>query len=278
MDTMVLSVEKSLQIDSAAFSDRGKKRKLNEDTIFLQTGRTPTNKNVGLFLVCDGIGGHHGGEIASRIAVDTITTELADLFASADASSNNNDPSASLSLLRQKIHAAVTKANSEIRQYAQNQANQASDLGTTVTLVAIYDNIAYILNAGDGRVYGWRAGRLSQITQDHSLAAALAKEGLIDETEVVHHPQNHIIFRALGIDEVIEVDAFNWTLQEGDKLLLCSDGLWKAFENSSELGQRLAENLMATDLCRQLVNEANRRDGSDNISAIVVTISEATEC
>jgi protein phosphatase len=105
----------------------------------------------------------------------------------------------------------------------------------------------------------------------------LAKEGLIDETEVIHHPQNHIIFRALGINEVIEADTFNWTLQESDKLLLCSDGLWKAFENSSELGQRLAENTTAADLCQLLVNEANRRDGSDNISAIVVTISETAE-
>jgi protein phosphatase len=266
MDTMTLRIEKSLQIDSAAFSDRGKKRKLNQDAIFHQTGRTSTNKNVGLFLVCDGMGGHRGGEIASRIAVDTITSELAGIFASADTSR---------SAFRQKIRTAVSKANSEIRQYAQTHADQAPDLGTTVTLVAIYDNVAYIINAGDGRVYGWREGQLAQVTEDHSLAAALAKQGFIDETEVVHHPQNHIIFRALGADEAIEMDAFKWSLQEGDKLLVCSDGLWKAFENAGELGQRLAEESTAAELCQQLVHEANQRDGSDNISAIVVTISEA---
>ncbi len=278
MDTIVLGTEKSLQIDSAAFSDRGKKRKLNQDTIFHQTGRTPTNRNVGLFLVCDGMGGHQGGEIASRIAIDTMTAQLADLFASTGTSSNNDDTPASRSTLRHRIHAAVSKANAEIRQYAQAHSDQTPDLGTTLTLVVIYGDSAYIINAGDGRVYAWRAGQLIQITQDHSLAAALAKEGLIEETEVSRHPQNHIILRALGIEDIIEVDAFNWALQEGDKLLLCSDGLWKAFEDTNDLEQRLAEDTTAADLCQKLVNEANERDGSDNISAIIVIVNEAPDC
>lgn len=273
METMAQATEKTLQLESAAFTDPGTRRTVNQDTIFHQTGQTSTGDNVGLFLVCDGMGGHQGGEVASRIAVDTITAELADLF-----TSNDDYTAPSLSTLRQKITTAVGKANTQIRQYAQKHANRTPDLGTTLTLMIIYGPNAYIINAGDGRVYGWRNGQLTQITRDHSLAALLAEGGVIDQTKIARHPQSHVILRALGIEDQLKVDVYNWEIQAGDKLLLCSDGLWKAFENPNELEQRLAKDITAADLCQQLVGEAKQRDGSDNISAIVVAIQPAIEC
>jgi protein phosphatase len=273
MDTRVQAIEKTPQLESAAFTDPGTRRTVNQDTVFHQIARTPSDDNVGLFLVCDGMGGHQGGEIASRIAVDTITAELADLFASATAS---NSPS--FSILRQKITTAVGKANTQIRQYAQQHADETPSLGTTLTLMVIYGPTAYIINAGDGRVYGWREGKLTQITRDHSLAAVLAEGGVIDQSKVARHPQSHVILRALGIEDQLKVDMYHWEIRAGDKLLLCSDGLWKAFEDPNELEQRLTKDITAADLCQQLVLEAKKRDGSDNISAIVVAIQPAPEC
>lgn len=275
---MADATTKILQLESAAFTDPGTRRTINEDAVFHQTGRSATDDNVGLFLVCDGMGGHQGGEIASRIAVDTISAELADLFTSTKAATHNGHPPVSLPTFRQKITAAVGKANTQIRQYAQKHADQTPDLGTTLTMMIIYGSNAFIINAGDGRVYGWRAGQLTQITQDHSLAALLAKGGVIDEAKIAGHPQSHIILRALGIEDQLKVDVYNWEVQAGDKLLLCSDGLWKAFEDPSELEQRLANDITAADICQQLIAEAKQRDGSDNISAIVVAVQPEIEC
>jgi protein phosphatase len=275
---MLQATEKTLQLDSAAFTDPGTRRTTNQDTIFHQTSRNSAGNNVGLFLVCDGMGGHQGGEVASRIAVDTITAELADLFVSEEALPASNHSPSSLSVLRQKITMAVGRANTQIRQYAQQHPDQTPDLGTTLTLMIIYGSTAHIINAGDGRVYGWRRDQLTQITRDHSLAAVLAEGGVIEQTKIAHHPQSHVILRALGIEDQLKVDVYNWEIQAGDKLLLCSDGLWKAFEEPNELEQRLAKELTAADLCQQLVSEARQRDGSDNISAIVVAVQPAIEC
>jgi serine/threonine protein phosphatase PrpC len=278
MSILVLENTKTVTIESAALSDPGIKRELNQDAIFHQSSQLPTTKPVGLFIVCDGMGGHRGGEIASRIAVDTITAELADLFVEPQPMLADEETRPSLFKPAQKIRAAVYEANDQIRRYAQNHADETPDLGTTVTVVVIYDNLAYILNAGDGRVYIYRDGQLTRITEDHSLAAALVREGIIEEAEVATHPKSNVILRALGVEEAVEVDTFEWPLQSGDKLLLCCDGLWKAFPNEADLGQWVASDLTAAALCQQLVSEAKQRDGSDNISVVVVKISEANNC
>jgi protein phosphatase len=135
--------------------------------------------------------------------------------------------------------------------------------------------LALIANVGDSRAYAWRNHELTQLTQDHSLAAKLAEAGMIEEEEVADHPRSNVVLRALGIEDEVEVDFFEWRPQPGDKLLLCSDGLWNAFPDADELGQWLSSDAAPADLCQHLVNEANRRDGSDNISAIVIGVNEA---
>jgi protein phosphatase len=274
---MMIHEAKKIKIESAALSDPGTRRNQNQDMVFHQIGRVNGDKTVGLFLVCDGMGGQRGGEIASRIAVDTIAAELAGLFTEAHLFLNGDDTHPSFFMLDQKMWAAVEEANAQIYQYAQNHADETPRLGTTVTAVLIYDNLAYIAHAGDGRVYIGRQEHLIQLTQDHSLVATLAQNGYIDESEIASHPQSHIILRALGIRESIELDTLDWELEPGDKVLICSDGLWKAFPDSSELGQLLQANATAASLCHQLVSEAKERDGSDNISAVVVRVSEADQ-
>lgn len=271
--SMIAEHEKTLEIESAALTDPGSERDLNQDVVFHLTSHTSQGEAVGLFLVCDGIGGHRGGEIASRIAVDTISGDLAKLF-----SSQTMPSSASYPTLAQQMEAAIRHANDEIGQYAQKHADKTPDLGTTVTVAVIYNHTAHIAHAGDCRVYLYRQGSVSQITQDHSVAAQLAKEGIIDEIEIAQHPSSNVILRALGTEPDIEVDVFDYPLEPGDKLLLCSDGLWKSLSDPAELAHWLSKPIAAADLCRQLVAEAKTRDGSDNISAIVASLDEAVEC
>lgn len=278
MDTPLVFENKNvLQIDSAAFTDPGRKRALNQDVIFHQTGQTNKGDIIGLFLVCDGMGGHRAGEIASRIAVDTITADLAELFACSKTVSTQERTRPSYLTLSQRVEAAIHKANQEIRRYSQNHPEEAPDLGTTATVALVYGDLAHIANVGDGRTYTWREGQLMQITRDHSLAAQLAQKGLIDESEIANHPRSNVILRALGVADETEVDVFEWFLQPGDKLLLCSDGLWKSMGEPVELAHWLGQQTTAADLCQQLVAQAKARDGSDNISAIVVNLKEA-EC
>jgi serine/threonine protein phosphatase PrpC len=270
----VIENKKMLRLDSAAFTDPGLKRELNQDVIFHQTGQTDQGENVGLFLVCDGIGGHKGGEIASRIATDAITGELAELFSPDLKLPDQHEDRPSYLALAHKIEAAIHKANENIRQYAQNHPGKTPELGTTVTLALVYDRLAHIVNVGHSRTYVWRNDELTQITHDHSFAAKLAEQGLIDEAKIPDHPQSNVLLRSLGASDEIKVDVFDWTLAVGDKLLLCSDGLWKAIKEPAELAHWLGKPTTAADLCQQLINQAKARDGSDNISAIVIGVTE----
>jgi serine/threonine protein phosphatase PrpC len=149
-------------------------------------------------------------------------------------------------------------------------------LRTTITLALIYDNLAQIANVGDSRVYAWRSGHMTQITHDHSYVAELARRGEIAENEIASHPQSNLLLQALGQEDPIRVDLFEWEIQSGDKLLLCSDGLWKAFPDPADIAWWLSLVEAPVDLCWRLVLEANRRDGSDNISVVVVSVDEAS--
>ena len=266
-----------IRLDSAAFSDRGRKRDLNQDMVFHQSGQTENGETIGLFLVCDGMGGHQAGEIASHIAVETISMALSPMFVSSGLEAQKKADESYLTI-SQRVEEAVTKANADIRRYAKNHPRKASKLGTTVSLALIRGHLAHIVNVGDCRVYGWRDNTLTQITQDHSMAAKLVEKQVIEEKDLPRHSSRNLIYRALGLRDEIEIDVFDWGLEPGDKLLLCSDGLWKAFSNGDDLSRWVGIDATSADLCQQLVNEAKNRDGSDNISAIVITVNQDVEC
>jgi protein phosphatase len=210
------------------------------------------------------LGGYRAGEVASQLAVETVAGELAKLFSSGESSIS----------LDQQIQAAIAKANKMIRDYAAANPEEAGKVGTTICLMFIYDDWAYIANIGDSRVYAWRCGRLIQITKDHSLVAEMVKQGTLSEQDLSSHPQRNLILRALGIADHVPADLFEWELQPGDKFLLCSDGLWGAFPDIADLARYLAEDENPSDLCTLLIKEANQRDGSDNLSAVIVQVDE----
>jgi protein phosphatase len=275
MDTLVLEREQLLTLDAAACSDRGQARPLNEDAVFQRTGRLNTGASVGLYLVCDGVGGRPAGEVASRLAIETLTSALAWVFGASGTLAHNDATLLSGPAMQQHIRTLVTQANATLRRYAQSHAWEAHDLSTTMTLALVYGDRAFIANAGDSRAYVWRSGRAFQLTRDHSLAAELVKEGKLDRSEMAEHPSSNVLLRGLGLYDRVEADLFEWELQAGDKLLLCSDGLWRAFPDASELARWLGSATAAQVVCQQLIEAANQRDGSDNISAVLVSVDQS---
>ena len=272
MDTISLEAEKHLKLAAAAYTHRGRQRDLNEDAVFQRTGQSSAGRCVGLYVVCDGVGGRQAGEVASRLAVEAVAGALAGLFLEADPSSPGSATYLSDANLRRRLRAAVGQANAALRGYARSHSEQASNLSTTMTLALVYRSRAYFANVGDSRAYSYRLRHVVQITRDHSFAAELAEQGHIPHAAVADHPRSNVLLRALGLSDEVEVDIFGWSLQAGDRLLLCSDGLWHAFPDPDGLAEWLNAEADLDAVCRGLIEEANRRDGSDNISAVLVRV------
>jgi len=250
-----------LHLTAAALSTQGRRRN-NEDTVLCHVSQTLKGEPFGLFIVCDGMGGHEAGDVASKMAVRTVCLELAPVLAAATDSQTD--------ALNQSIQRAVTTANSEIWHYAQNQDEPGFRMGTTITLAFLVGHRLHVTNVGDSRAYLWRDGRLKQITRDHSLVADLAEQLPITHTDMATHPYRHILTRALGRREMVQADQFVDILHPGDRLLLCTDGVWKAFVEQQELGRQLAQQLTPEEQCQCLVAAAAHHGSSDNISAIVI--------
>jgi len=206
-----------------------------------------------LFAVADGIGGLRDGEVASRLAVDTLSATFA-----ADHSVSG--------LLN-----AGREANGAV--WRQGNANGAdATMGTTLTAFAVTsDAAAVVLHAGDSRLYHFRAGRLHQLTQDHTVVADLIRAGELSEREAEVHPHRHVLTRALGVSPDVEIDHAGVPCQPGDRLVLCTDGLVKALSDE-ELGAVLAlegEPGLSAD---RLVANAVERGAEDNVTALVIDV------
>jgi PPM family protein phosphatase len=263
--------QQALTLRAASLSQQGERRPTNQDAVFQRSGQVEAELNAGLYILCDGLGGRRAGEVASRLAVETVVNELAGVFPQGDVAQRQAPLSSSR--LDEWLRFAITLAHSHLRGYAQTHWEEARGLSTTIALALIYGSTAHIANVGDSRVYLARAHQLTQLTQDHSMAARLVQTGLIDDSEAATHPHRHILYQALGSHETVEVALSRWRLEPDDTLLLCSDGLWVAFPDRAELAQWLDNAAPPEDLCHQLVSEAIRRDGSDDTSAIIVNVS-----
>lgn len=257
-----------LTITAAALTQRGEKRPVNEDAVYHRSGQIETGLSAGLYMVCDGLGACRAGEVASRLVVEAVTRELTGLFPN-NSSAERHTP-LSPSRVNEWLHFAITQSNTHLRRYAESHWHDAGGLGSTITSALLYGPTAHIANVGDSRIYIARAGKITQVTRDHSLAARLAQAGLIEDSEIATHPHRHLLYRSLGSQATVDVDMVQWKLAPDDKLLLCSDGLWTAFPDEAELAHWLSRPTAPDELCRQLVSEANRRDGADDISAIVI--------
>jgi len=276
-----------LKFEASGCKDVGKVREANQDEFFMRVTQSSDADPVGLFIVADGMGGHAGGDIASRLTVQTISKQLLALFTPEEplktikldtrrleAEIAGKEPPTyvlSGSKVRELIKLAVLEANDVVVETARQKPFEAGDAGSTVTLALIQGNTAHIANVGDSRTYLYRDGALKLITQDHSLVASLVEAGYIQPEEIYTHPQRNIIYRALGNKQKLEVDLFQQTLQSGDRLLLCSDGLWEMVSDS-KIAKIIKNGATPDATCKELIQVANKNGGKDNIGVIIVWV------
>jgi serine/threonine protein phosphatase PrpC len=251
--------EKTLvQVDAASMTDTGQVRQKNEDSFgCFEPGDTQIQESKGfLYIVADGMGGHKGGEVASRLAVETIHSRY--------YASGSDDPAAALA-------EAVQEANQIIFQKSQSDESLAG-MGTTCTAMAIVAESAYFAHVGDSRAYLLRQGELRQITQDHSLIAEMLRSGLISKEDARTHPQRNVITKSLGAQASVQVDTPStpFAFEEGDVFLLCSDGL-TALAANEEIREALYAQTSA-EACNQLIDLANHKGGTDNITVQVIAV------
>ncbi|TAN29561.1 MAG: Stp1/IreP family PP2C-type Ser/Thr phosphatase [Actinomycetota bacterium] len=227
-------------------SDTGRIRKNNQDS-YLATGT--------VFAVADGMGGHVGGEIASKIAIDVFK----------DAFSGSGENSDIVEVVRQANSAILSRASKEPK---------LAGMGTTLCLLSVTDSgkdQLDLINIGDSRGYLFRAGELYQLTDDHTLVSEMLKSGDISKDQAGSHRAKHILTRALGVDSQVEID--HWTIDpmQSDLYLLCSDGLTNEMADP-EISQVLAKSDSAEAMAQELVDTALANGGSDNVTCIVVQV------
>lgn len=263
---------RNLSLAVGTRSDPGIKRKHkpNEDSLFAMQGARTHNsqpQQFGLFVVADGMGGHANGQDASRLAIQTMI----DFMLPRITSSESMDDEAFLKLMGD----GVQNANQAV--HMRNMEERA-DMGTTMTSALVVGSTAYVANVGDSRTYLYRESQgLSKVTNDHSVVASLVEAGIIQPDDIYTHPKRNQIYRSLGEKPVVEVDTFKVDLQPGDKLLLCSDGLWDMVRDP--LIQRVLGK-PATDpnkTGQELIKAALEGGGEDNVSVIVAQFSEMNE-
>ena len=236
-------------------TDPGRVREQNEDNIAMAP-------EAGLGVVADGMGGHRAGEVASRLAVDTIRQHIVQVLADADVGDN---------IEVQAVREAILLANREIYEHAHANPDYAG-MGSTVVVALFYGDKLCVGHVGDSRLYRFRDTILEQVTEDHSVVQELISRGLVTAEEARHTVGKNLVTRALGIDPVVEADISEHDVYDDDLYLLCSDGVNDVLADG-DIELMLTEhgrNLETT--ARQMVNTANERGGPDNISVILVRV------
>lgn len=248
-------------MEIGAVSIKGKVREKDEDSVlalsstFLNEGR---EEHCAVCIVADGMGGGELGEVASRIAVNTLRTELLRLMV---------DERLNLEETGRVITGAIRRANKDILTYSREHS--ISWMGTTVTIAFILGSTAMIGNVGDSRTYVFDSrGGMKFKTRDHSYVQELVDSGQIAEEDARDDPRRNRITMALGIEEEIKPDINEIQIDGGDSVLLCCDGLWEAYSDD-ELGKLASNKLPLQELAEYIADSANSRDGSDNISLIL---------
>lgn len=232
-------------------TDTGAVRDHNEDAFSCMS----IGESV-LFVVADGMGGHDAGEVASRMAVDTVGREVQNNV------QGQEDP-------RKLLERAVQRANDAVAGAGTGKGNS---MGTTLTLALVTQDRAYVANVGDSRTYWIENGSIRQITEDHSLVAKLVSVGKLTREAARNHPRSNLLYRNIGSDGPVKVDTFQLDLKKGGSLLLCTDGLWNELTDE-EIHAICTAETNVKFVCARLVRTANERGGKDNITAVVVKIA-----
>ncbi|MBO5609989.1 MAG: Stp1/IreP family PP2C-type Ser/Thr phosphatase [Eubacterium sp.] len=237
---------------STGRTDKGRKRNNNQDSIFISD--TPVGPLPNLYIVADGMGGHAAGDFASRYAISVVIDFI--------RKSTVVNP---ISLLRR----ALVYASNELFKEADKDKDKMG-MGTTMVVAVVVDKKLYVANIGDSRLYLINDD-IKQITMDHSLVEELIRSGQLERNKGRNHPEKNIITRAMGSRDEAMPDFFEINIAEGDKILLCSDGLSNMVEDD-EIRDIIQDYSSLDDAVSSLISRANYYGGNDNISVIIVSI------
>ncbi len=255
MNRATVRGETSMGVEISAATDLGLKRAQNEDShgTWMPSTAEERRRRGTLVVVADGMGGSRAGEVASRLAVETVLRCYRE--------GSGEDP-------LEDLHHAVEAANQVVHRESAAHLEMAG-MGTTCTAVVVREADAYIAHVGDSRAYLIQDGRIRQLTRDHSLVAQLVREGQLTPDQAKVDPRRNVVTRSVGVGAYVEIDAEHepGILRPGDTVLVCSDGLHgvvadeelKAAASVSDLAQG----------CRDAIALANRRGGPDNITLIL---------
>lgn len=301
-DTNIIKAPDTLSVPSfttAGLSDIGKVRERNEDNFCI-------DEEIGLFAVSDGIGGHKGGEKASavvakilpvqmKIALDELKAQGSKLKRREELSTSDSQPSIQqereisfktrimeesedslakslesdeLGFLKSALDKAIRHMSRQINRYAQ-EIPELKGAGATIVACLGYEKTAIIAHLGDSRAYLMRKGKLTRLTEDHSLVELMLKLGQISKKQAKNHPSRHTITRYVGMDQELSPDMQVIELEEGDRILLCSDGLTNMIPEK-KIGTVIKREHDLKKICKELIDTANKAGGTDNITVVII--------
>lgn len=251
-----------IKIQSYGMSNVGMKRSHNEDHYLM-------NDDLQLYVVADGMGGHLGGEFASKMAVATVE-EVIQRLTGPEATLVQGVNSDNISE-GEKLRFAIQEAGRRI--YDQSLYDESlKGMGTTTVASFVVDGKAYVANVGDSRGYFIRGHEIKQITEDHSLVSEQVRAGIISANDAKGHRLKNIITRSVGYQELVDPDIKVHELRPGDKIVMCSDGLSNLVEDREILD--IISTLPLKEACENLIALANERGGDDNITTVILQVIE----
>ena len=236
-----------------SLTDKGRTRNTNQDYVFCEENAVGSFPN--LFIVADGMGGHNAGDTASRMCVEEVVSQI--------EQSTKVTPIGT-------FEQAVAAANEKVFQ-ASLSDKALNGMGTTIVATVVFGDTAYIVNVGDSRLYVYK-DTFRQVTIDHSLVEEMVQSGKLHKEDMRTHPNKNIITPALGTNSDVKADCFEIEVDEGDVLLLCSDGLSNMLEDEKIERIIRSNREDMSEAGRQLVQEANEAGGKDNISVVLIQV------
>jgi serine/threonine protein phosphatase PrpC len=253
---------RTLRLEAAELSDVGRRRERNQDNVAHLIPSDPhvLDERGALFIVCDGMGGHAAGEVASELGVKTISEEY--------YNTTSADVITALATSVERANDAIYRCASETPEYA--------GMGTTCVALVVAGGRAFVVNIGDSRAYIIRDGKMHQVTRDHSWVAEQVRVGLLTEEQARNHSHRNVITRSLGTQPNVTADLFVQAMQNGDRVLLCSDGL-HGYVDEGEIERVVTGDQEPDEAVRSLIDMANANGGPDNISATLVCLIDVPE-
>ena len=240
-------------MEAFAKSDVGKAREMNQDYYYI----SPSESNINLYILADGMGGYRGGEIASKLATISVKNYIESNF--------ENLPKEKEEILK-LIKSSIEYANMVVYEKSKED-KELEAMGTTLEVCLIYNNKAYIGHVGDSRIYRIRKDILRKLTTDHSYVEKLVKDGTITKEQAVNHPKKNMLTKALGCTPFVEADVTVKGFIKDDIILMCSDGLTNMITEDEIYNMIKMDYKVAP---QNLVDKANENGGYDNITAIII--------